>query len=550
MLLQKIRDFFLSVKKDPNGKNARFLFIILFSILFLTTRLPRLANDVINPDGVLWHGRSEQFIVGIKHNQLEKTYQHYQPGVTLMWIAGVSVELYKQISGVTVYTSDTFITFDFVAKSALVLSQLVLSILIILNLSKIVGFIKSLLIVSVFTFEPFFLGGSRILHLDVLSSLLMFLALIFSYLNLKKPSNVKSIFIGLFLALSFLTKSICIGALLYIIFYSIFYFLLTKQNKNKFTTVLVIFISFIAFTFLLFPALWKDPNYYLFDMIFGEAERVGMREGHSQILLGQKKMDGGLLFYPTEILMKVSPFIVIGNLVYLIFIISKIRNIKPLIKNFKNELLNLDLYLVIFYLGYIVFMTVASKKIDRYILVIFPLFSYLSICGYEKLLNFYKSKNIHKFIFKSIIGAFILFVVIPIFRIFPWYFTYVSPIFISTSRANSIIGQKSFGVGVPDLKKVIEAKYIPIYGKEPSLGFYDTQPIRAIYPNSKIYDVRVYGPGSYDLLVLTINEDMPEKVVESDEYNFKKDHSIWINGLEYWRIYVKEDLRGSDDTKE
>jgi hypothetical protein len=41
---------------------------------------------------------------------------------------------------------------------------------------------------------------------------------------------------------------------------------------------------------------------------------------------------------------------------------------------------------------------------------------------------------------------------------------------------------------------------------------------------------------------LAINEEMPEKVLENKQYVFEKDYSLWINGLEYWRIYVKKEV--------
>ena len=80
-----------------NKKTLPIFLIFLFSVLFFSTRLPGLKNDIINPDSALWHYRSEQFIAGIKNKQLEKTYQHYQPGTTLMWITGSAVEIYKKI---------------------------------------------------------------------------------------------------------------------------------------------------------------------------------------------------------------------------------------------------------------------------------------------------------------------------------------------------------------------------------------------------------------------------------------------------------------------
>ena len=85
-------------------------------------------------------------------------------------------------------------------------------------------------------------------------------------------------------------------------------------------------------------------------------------------------------------------------------------------------------------------------------------------------------------------------------------------------------------------------RYSDKYGGEPKLGFYDLPPMKSIWPNSKIFDVRTYGPSNYDLLILAINEEMPEKVLENKQYVFEKDYSLWINGLEYWRIYVKKEV--------
>lgn len=526
-----------------NKKTLPILLMFLFSGFFLLTRLPRLANDVINPDGVLWHSRSEQFIVGVKHKQFEKTFQHYQPGVTLMWVVGSAAEIFKQITNITVYDSETYVKFDLVAKLTLVLIQLILSVLIIFYLSKITGFLKAFLITAFFTFEPFFIGNSRILHMDVLSSLLVFLCLILVYENVSKPKIVTSLFIGLLLSLSFLTKSLFLGAFFYVVFYLLFNLFVFKIEKKEIIKNLIyILLSFFFFTILLFPALWKDPVYYLFEMTFREGQIAGMMEGHKQIIFGKQVMNGGAAFYFLVLLMKVSPFVLTGLFIFMFYkfkffeIISKMRGY------YKNKKIDFGLFISIFYLGYIVFMVIAPKKIDRYIIFMYPVFAYLAYSGYEYVLNRFKNKIVGLLF---TIFIFLVFVLFPIIRVFPWYFTYTSPIFGSTSFANMIVGQKSFGVGIPDLKKYILENYKDL----PKIGFYDTQPMRAVYPNSKIFDVRVYGPGTYDVLILSINEEMPEKILSNGECSFEKSHSIWINGLEYWRIYNKITLSENNNGK-
>ena len=64
--------------------NKKYLLIILF--LYLLFRIPKLGEDISNTDSYRWHTRSENFLNALKQGDLNRTYQHYQPGVTLMWL--------------------------------------------------------------------------------------------------------------------------------------------------------------------------------------------------------------------------------------------------------------------------------------------------------------------------------------------------------------------------------------------------------------------------------------------------------------------------------
>ena len=155
--------------------------VLLCSLLFLVTRLIGLGKDNVNPDAVNWHYRSQQFIVGLKQLEFEKTYQHYHPGVILMWITGIPIEIYKQVTGIQHYDHLNFSEFHLVAKVSLVMAQLVLTLIILWVMSNIIGVSKSLLMVSLLSVEPFFLGNSRMYHMDILFTLVVFLGLLFLF---------------------------------------------------------------------------------------------------------------------------------------------------------------------------------------------------------------------------------------------------------------------------------------------------------------------------------------------------------------------------------
>lgn len=490
-------------------KRKTFILVILYVVLFLLTRLPLLNYDTVNPDAINWHIRSEQFVVGLKTGDWLKTYQHYHPGVTLMWIMGPVVEILKHTSPtLKTYTSANYLFLDFASKLAVVKVQLILSLILLFALSKLLTFKKALLVVSLFTFEPFFVGNSRLLHLDVLMTLFLFNGLVFAFWTIKEFKWWKAVLTGVFLALAFLTKSIAIGGLVFVLLYGIY------KRSPKFLAIIL--GTFILTTFALFPALWVRPVYVLTE-IFSEGERIGIRSGHEQIVLGDYTTNAGFEFYPLVLLLKVSPITLIGILLFFFFAL----------KNFKRpKEVSFELFLAIFSLGYLLVMSFPTKKIDRYVIPMFPFLALIAVDGFEKLKKY-------RVLIVSVLS--LVFIVLPLIMFFPYYFTYTSPLFGTAENANKVVAQKLFGVGVPELRDFIIKKY----GDKVDLGFYDVKPMKAIYGNSKVCDVRLCGVSDYQLLVLGINEEMPEKVTNSTT-TFVLADTIKINGLDYWKIYVKQ----------
>jgi len=513
------------------------LFVLLFCLLFLIFRVDKLGSDTINPDAVNWHYRSEQFVVGLKNHIWSKTYQHYHPGVTLMWITGVPVEIFKQLSGVEVYNQYSFYSFHFIAKYALVIVQLILSVLLIFWLSKILKFNKALLTVTIFSFEPFIVGNSRLYHMDIIFTLFVFGGLVLSNLYIKEERNIWAILTGVFCSLAFLTRSLGIGSLLFVLGVgSIFLFYKTRDYKKVVKFMGLVLVPFIITTLTMFPALWEKPWWVLKD-IFTEGERIGVRNGHSQIIFGKEVESAGFGFYPLVLVLKLSPFIIYGILLYLMKLVPIFRNkeVKSEVVLFKKEkYVGLISYSLIFYLGYFLVMSFPTKKIDRYMITIFPFIALISAFGFMSLIS--KTKQVWSSGFKVSAAFLLLLLLYSDISYHPYQFTYTNPIFGNAKKANDIIGQKSFGIGIFEVKDYLQSHY----GSAAEVGFIDTKPIKSIYPNSQVSDIRINGVSDYDVMVLAVNEELPDKVKESS-VSFVKDGSIYINGLEYWRFYFKKD---------
>lgn len=508
---------------------STILLVFVFVVVFLATRLPGLGIDAINPDGVNWHYRSEQFVVGLKTGEFVKTFQHYHPGVTLSWIIGGTVEVLRQLfPAERVYSSANFLFFHMFTKTALVFVQLVLSVIAIYVLSKIIEFKKALLVVSLFSLEPFFLGNSRLLHMDILLSLFLFIGLSFGYLAFQKNGWLNLFLSGGFLALAFLTKSIAIGAVLFVSGWWVVSTVLKKDWRNLFLGGGIFLGTFVITTFIFFPALWVEPVQTITE-IFSEANRVGIRKGHGQIVFGSYTRNAGVIFYPLVLLMKLSPLVLLGLILATIF---GGKSFHP--ARFRKSFTKFSLlsYLSVFYLGYVLVMMLPTKKLDRYMLPMFCYFSLVAVWGYSKLYAALADKKLVSLLFVSLATVFIVY---PFLRIYPYYFTYISPIFGSTENAHRIIAQKPFGIGIPKLKEFIFERY----GTYPRLGFFDTKPMGAIYANSRMCDIRYCGSTDFDVMVMGPNEVPLEHFMKGDK-KFVYDTAMYINGLEYWKVYVKE----------
>uniref|UniRef100_A0A7C4TJR0 Glycosyltransferase RgtA/B/C/D-like domain-containing protein n=1 Tax=candidate division WWE3 bacterium TaxID=2053526 RepID=A0A7C4TJR0_UNCKA len=539
MLLKKLSDFYI--------KNEKIILLTFFLLCFVFSRGPYLNRDVVNPDSVNWHTRSEQFVNGLKYFQLDKTYQHYQPGVTLMWIMGSSIEVVKQLFlNDAPYSRFTFPIYDLIAKITVVTFQLVLSFLAIYLFSRFFDLRKAVLIVLAFSMEPFFIGNSRLVHLDILLSLLLLNGLLLSFWAVKEFSWAKLVISALLFALAFLTKSIGVGGFLFAAGVGGLVILFDLKKTGETTSAAIkkafkfsgaLTIGTIALIFLFWPALWVNFKEVLEFLYYG-AFRVGLAKGHNQVFLEDSTRDAGWLFYPVVLLYKTSIFTSLGVLLAAALSLREVFKAKSL--NFKKFFNNLSIehYLLLFYIGYFVVMSVSSKKIDRYAVIMYPMLTLLAVSAYYKLYSFVKTKN-HYFIFLNLLIAYSF--LLPIFSFYPYYFTYTNPLLGSPKYVHeNILAQKPFGVGMYEVRDLIDEKY----GSNLNVALIDPKPMAAIYGNENALDVAVVGTRGFDILVLGVNEKMPGKISRG-KYEFTHSDSIFINGLEYWRIYV----RGAEKTK-
>ncbi|NIO70896.1 MAG: phospholipid carrier-dependent glycosyltransferase [Anaerolineae bacterium] len=403
--------------------------------LFLLALVPRVMGlDIfITPDERLWIERSVQFLSAISIGDFAGTFQTSHPGVTTKWCgsagivakylllrlnpsAGAEASLHADNLGEFLrwLQSDPHNPLEVMVAVrwpiALIVSCSVVGIYFLARelFAERVALLGAILL----ALEPFYLALSRVLHLDALVTSFMALSILSLAICLKGTRlSPLLVFSGITAGLGVATK---VSALFLVPFAGLMalavylakvpgtsersptdrYKPLGRQPSNRsshvsawhlnahqwrkalhLAVILAVWAGVMGLTFvLLWPAMWADPSAALRRLLGGSSELAGA--GHKQFFLGQVVDDPGPWFFPIVFLFRASPLILLGTVASLPAILPKGtgREGQRLIK---SSLFWLWAYACLF----VAFITLSPKKLDRYLLPIFPAMTLLAAAG-------------------------------------------------------------------------------------------------------------------------------------------------------------------------
>jgi hypothetical protein len=235
--------------------------------------------------------------------------------------------------------------------------------------------------------EPFYLALSRVLHLDALVASLMALALLSLAICLERTRlSPLLVFSGATAGLGVANK---VSALFLVPFAGLMalavylarvpgtadtsaWHLNAHQWRKALHLAVVLAVwagaAGLAFT-LVWPAMWADPAEALRRLLGGSSELA--EAGHEQFFLGQVVDDPGPWFFPVVLLFRASPLTLLGVVASLPAILRKRRSQES------QRLFWLWAYVCLF----VAFITLSPKKLDRYVLPIFPAITLLASAG-------------------------------------------------------------------------------------------------------------------------------------------------------------------------
>jgi hypothetical protein len=546
-----------------------WLEIVLSVVVVLAIWLPR-ANGldrVIAVDEANWLIRSANFYKAISRGHFPYTFQREHPGVTVMW-AGTLVYLarfpdYLLLSSGQVdrygyrdlleQTDHSYLELFVAGETVVVLVNTIALLLALFFARRILGPLPAFLGVLLIAFDPFHAALSRFLHPDGLLSSLLLLALLafLSFLHTRKLPDL--LISGVAAGLSWLTKS----PGLFIAPAAVLLSAIAAWHKRpendgadfkgqlwQFVWPLMVWgLVALAIFVVLWPAMWVDPIGTISNVLTKAADYASGGHSSQTFFNGQLYLDGQTTtpaFYPISYLWRSTPVVLIGIVIACLAFASR-RD--PFARSGARHA---AVGLVLFVLVFTLLQDVGTKKFDRYLLPVFPALDLLAAMGWVAVVAWLRSRRLallRRYAPYLLLGALIVLQATGTLRTYPYYLSYYNPLMGGSGKAPEVMAI-GWGEGLDEAADYLNAK--PNAHNLQVMAWYETSffpffsgtawPITSRFA---ITDNELDWMLSMDYAVIYANEWQRHLPGELMDHLADKspEHSIWIDGLEYARIY-------------
>jgi 4-amino-4-deoxy-L-arabinose transferase-like glycosyltransferase len=331
----------------------------------------------ITADEDNWMRRAGNFTQAIERGDLQRTFQSGHPGVTAMWLTrlGVGDEV-SRLAGVTVQDYPVtrepgFTDLLIRARHAFVVVNALLLVTIVALAARLVGLGPALLGGVIMALDPFMVAHEQVVHVDALSTGFMSVAMLAGGIYWwagGRPGYL--VLCGLASGLAVLTKapSLVLGLLLPAV--ALTAPILDRPSwpwARLLRSLVVAGLIGLAVVLALWPSLWVAPvetveRFIQYTIEISNEHRPG------NYFLGQAVADPGPFYYPVALMYRLSPLTLAG-LVALLVLLPPRSLTRP------------TALLLLFACGFVLFLSLAGKKLDRYLLPAFPALDLLAGLG-------------------------------------------------------------------------------------------------------------------------------------------------------------------------
>ncbi|MCC7372241.1 MAG: glycosyltransferase family 39 protein [Chloroflexi bacterium] len=531
------------------GPARRSLPATVLTVTFLVALVARLlAHDlVITADEDNWMRRAGGFTFGILNGQLGRTYQNGHPGVTTMWVAMLTLGPRRMVQYADRVHNQRLVGrvpgfWDALvdARPGFALATALLVALIAGLAWRVFGGLVGALTGLLLALEPFYLAISQLVHMDALLSGCMVASVLALLVRWARDGGrIWLVVSGILAGLAILSKvpaiylfpfTAALGAGLLAPAW-----LRGEVDRRDALVRLVtdglIWGAATAGAFALFwPAVWVlGPAEVLGRVAEFTKETGGQPHEQGTFFWGQQTADPGPFFYPVAMAFRLAPITLLGlALAALCWRQVSERN-RPA-----------ALALVGYGLGFLLMMTLGAKKLDRYVLPIFPALCVLAALGLAAAYSWLHARmatvGAARGPWRGAAAALVaLLTVWPATSTYPYFLTYYNPLLGGGPAAQRLV-MVGNGEGLDQVATWLNAQP---NAQDQWVVSHSFDILQALIVGSG-ESLRDRVPGNADWVVLyrfQIQIGHSPRVL--DEYLNRRtpEHVVWINGVEYARIY-------------
>ena len=312
-------------------KNSNFVLLSIFLVSLVQRVL--VITIPMNVDEGSWLHRGTNFIKYLFDGDLAATYLRHHPGVTNMWLIGISQflsSLFYQLFPDWLDLNQSplqHVCFDepfappFCPISLYVMPRVIQALItsacmvgIYLLTKRLLGRPIALIAMSLLILSPFFLAYQRYITTDALQTDFSILAVLFLLLYLRGNSNRRllfssAIFMGLATASKIPALFILPAIVVWIVLIELGVWRTSFPRRGwicQFCDLIIWGVTASAVIFLILPALWAAPLETLgklYEGLLKESERGAL------FFLGEFTDSPGPLFYPLVLAYRLSPLL-------------------------------------------------------------------------------------------------------------------------------------------------------------------------------------------------------------------------------------------------